>query len=405
MTAVGDQTVVYDPFSVEVHEDPYPTYRLLRDHAPVYHNPERGFYALSRFDDVQAAARDWETFSSAEGVDIDDAGRLLGLNSFLDMDPPRHDELRKIVRGHFSARDISKLEPLVRQHVEDLVDAIACRDEADLAADLAWPLPLRVICELLRFPREDHSQLEQWFHSLVYRGLQTELPETSKETAAIMRRYFEDKADERSTRTQDDLFGTIATSEAEGRLSRRELGDLCFLLFIAAYETTASLISNSLFLLAQHPDQRAILTKDHSAISGAVEELLRYEAPLQFLARTTTRDVDPHGQVIPEGARVLLLFGAANRDDRRFPNPDLLDLRRSPIRNLAFGEGIHHCLGAPLARLEERVVLETLLARLPDYAVSGRVVRHHLLTSWGLEALPVSVSGKAGVMPTAMGPR
>lgn len=391
MTVLHDQSVVYDPFSVEMHENPYPTYQILRDHAPVYHNVERDFHALSRFEDVQAAARDWKTFSSADGVDLDDAGRLLGLNSFLDMDPPPHDELRKIVRDHFAPRNIKALEPLVREHVTVLIDGFADRGHADLARDLAWPLPLRVICEMLGLPREDHPQLERWFRSLVYRELQAELPETSRETAAVMRSYFEAMADEHHKQPRNDMLGAIAAAEGEGRLSRQQLGDMCFLLFIAAYETTASLISNSLLVLAQHPDQRAALAGDHARIPDAIEELLRYESPLQFLARTATREVHLHGHVIPLGARVLLLFGAANRDDRRFPDPDQLDLGRPPTRNLAFGEGIHHCLGAPLARLEERVMLEELLTRFPSYTVVGPTRRHHLLTSWGLESLPASL--------------
>lgn len=391
MTVLHDQSVVYDPFSVEMHENPYPTYQILRDHAPVYHNVERDFYALSRFEDVQAAARDWKTFSSADGVDLDDAGRLLGLNSFLDMDPPPHDELRKIVRDHFAPRNIKALEPLVREHVTALIDQLAVRGHGDLARELAWPLPLRVICEMLGLPREDHPQLERWFRSLVYRDLQAELPHESLKTAATMRSYFEAMADERHKHPRSDMLATIAAAEAEGRLSRRQLGDTCFLLFIAAYETTASLISNSLLLLAQHPDQRAALAGDHARIPDAIEELLRYESPLQFLARATTRDVHLHGRGIPQGARVLLLFGAANRDERRFPNPDQLDLGRPPTRNLAFGEGIHHCLGAPLARLEERVMLEELLTRFPTYTVVGPTRRHHLLTSWGLESLPASL--------------
>jgi cytochrome P450 len=382
--------VVYDPFSVQANEDPYPIYKRLRDECPVHYNDERQLWSLSRYEDIQAAARDWGTFTSTEGADLDDTGALIGEGDFLDTDPPRHDELRRVVREHFTPKAINVLERRVRERSEALVEAFVESGKADFASDFAWPLPAGVVCELLGFPDEDHLQLLTWFTESLRRiPGQTEIPETAWAAATEVRGYFAAAARERRGHPRDDVMTTMAAAVDDGRISSDDLLGMCYLLFLAGIETTAALISNALHLLTLHPDQRTRLVGDLSIMRGAVEELLRFESPVQFIGRTATNDFPLHGATIPTGGRVVLIYASANRDERKFPDPDVLDLDRIPGRHLAFGEGIHHCIGAPLARLEGRIGLEALLTRIPDYEVADPVQRMYTHNAWGLEHLPV----------------
>lgn len=384
----------YDPFSDLGPEDPYPTYRRLREEAPLYHNADRDFWALTRYEDVQAASRDWKTFSSAEGVDPDYVGVRLGLNSFLDLDPPRHDLLRKVVKEHFSPKAVNELEHLVKRASADLLDALVPVGTADLAAEFAWVLPLVVTAGLLGLPAEDHGQLQATFESLwIDNRLWAEPAADSpaRVSATQLREYFAAKIlSRRLSPPGPDILSTVAEVHAAGVATLNDLAEVCILVYIAGYETTANLIANSLFHLAANPLERERLVGDADRLPAAVEELLRFDAPVQMLARTTTAAVALHGQELPAGSRVLLVYGAANRDQRRFPDPDRLDLARPVVRNLAFGEGIHHCLGAPLARLEARVALGDVLARLPNYEVNGTVAWNtHQVATRGIASLPV----------------
>ena len=341
--------VEYDPFLF--YEDPYPVYRRLRDEAPVYLNRERSIWVLSRFDDVQRAGRDWRTFSSAEGVDIDDS--RLGPGSFLDADPPSHDELRKILHADFAPASLGRLEPLIAAKVDALVGSLIERGQVDLVDELARRLPVSVVCDLLGAPAEDHAQLERWYADMLYREPgRSEVPEIAEHATREIRGYIVDAVTERLRSPRGDLFTTIAAAHGEGRLSMDEVDGMCRLLLLAGVHTTSSLIANALMLLEDRPDDRRALGADPARIPNAIEELLRYLAPVQSGARVTTDEVEIHGVSVPRGERVLLLWASANRDERRFPDPDVLDLGRRPLRNVAFGEGIHFCLGAPLARLE-----------------------------------------------------
>ena len=382
---------VYDPFDAGVHTDPYPRYAVLRERYPVYENAVRGFWALSRFDDVQRALRDWESFSSARGVDPENAGQALGLNSFLDLDPPRHDELRSIVAKAFSPKSVHTLQSTVQDRVDMLINAFIDEGRADLAQQLAWPLPFGIVSYLLGFPAADSADLERLFREMVDRDLDpNEIPQRSIDAAKTLRAYFETAASARRGCSSDDLLGLIVSQERTAKVTRKEIGDLCFLLFVAAYETTASFLSNAFLVLNRHPDQRAMLVADPTLIPRAIEELFRYQSPIQFLARTTTRRVELHETEIPSGAMVLLLYASANRDERRFANADQLDFGRDLVRHLTFGDGIHFCLGAPLARLESAIALGAVLRRLPNYEVVGSPKRTRFLTSWGLDELEVT---------------
>ena len=384
--------VEYDPFLF--YEDPYPIYRGLRDEAPVYLNPERRLWVLSRFDDVQRAGRDWRTFSSAEGVDIDDS--RLGPGSFLDADPPRHDELRKLLHADFSPAALRRLEPLIAAKVDALVSALLERGSVDLVDELARRLPVSVVCDLLGAPAEDHPQLEAWYAGMLHREPgRPEVTETAERATREMRDYIVAAVTERMVAPRDDLFSTIAVAHSEGRLTMEEVDGMCRLLLLAGVHTTSSLIANTLMLLEDRPGDRRALGADPARIPTAVEELLRFLAPVQSGARVTTAEVELHGTVIPRAERVLLLWASANRDERRYPDPDTLDLGRTPLRNVAFGEGIHFCLGAPLARLESRIAFEALFTRIPEYEIVGPVERHFTFLERGIARLPAVVQGSA----------
>ena len=390
----GDDRVEWDPLIQA--DDPYPVYRRLRDEAALYRNPDRDIWALSRFDDVQAAAKDWETFSSqagGTGNDADDTYQLFEpAGDIAAADPPLHTRLRGAVRLAFSPSQIRlRFEDAARVRANRLIDGFADAGAADLAQDFARPLPAHIVFSWLGFPDDDHPQLMEWFARMLDRVPgERALPATAIHARDEMRAYLERSAGDRRTRERDDLLGFMVAAEQAGELSRDEVIGGCMLLFIAGITTTTGLISNSLLHLARFPDQRELVRREPERLPAAIEELLRFDAPIQTLVRTTTRDVDWSGATIPEGAKVHLIWASANRDERRWPDPDRLDITRQPQRHVAFGEGIHHCLGAPLARLEGRIALEELIRRIPDYAVAGPVTRISTPTDRALERLPVA---------------
>jgi cytochrome P450 len=376
-------------------DDPYPVYRRLRDEAPVYHVANPDLWALTRFEDVQAASQDWETFSSSAGGtgnDIDDTYQLfLPAGDMAGVDPPLHTRLRGALRLAFSPSALrSRFEPIVRRKVNELIDTFADAGRADFARDLARPVPGTTMFAWFGFPESDHPQLLGWFQDMLERdsGVRA-LPARALAGRDSLREYIRAAADERRASRREDLLGFLVDAQAAGQISEDELLGGSMLLFVAGITTTSGLISNSLFHLAGFPDQRELIRRDPAILPAAIEELVRFDAPLQALARTTTRDVPIHDDVIPAGARVALVWASANRDERRWSEPDRLDITRPAQRHVSFGEGIHHCLGAPLARLEARIVFEELFRRIPDYAVSGPVVRIRTPTDRALESLPV----------------
>jgi cytochrome P450 len=382
---------MFDPFAYQVHLDPYPAYAALRASAPVYYNERWDVWALSRFEDVQAAARDWRTFSNAQGVNLDAVGELYGDGNFLDADPPWHDQLREVVRSWFTPKSIASLEPFVRARATAFVDALDDRGDIDLAAELCWTLPVETIGDVMGLPVEDLEAHRDWARAVLERdpGSRT-APVRALDAVEELRGYLGELLDERRRRPAADLLTTVATARVEGRpLARARAEAMLLLLFVAGTETTASFLGNAFLILARFPEQRAKLG-DAALIPAAIEELLRFEPPIQHLARTTTESVTLHGRVIPAGARVLLLYGSANRDERRYSDPDVLDVERPPRRHLSFGEGIHHCLGAPLARLEARIALEMLLPVLGEYEPIGEPTRLYTHESRPLASLPIT---------------
>jgi hypothetical protein len=376
-------------------DDPYPVYRRLRDEAPLHHDDQSDLWVLSRFDDVQAAAKDWETFSSTvggRGNDVDDTFQLfLPAGDLAGVDPPVHTRLRGALRMAFSPSALrTRFEPIVRRKSIQLIEAFAEGGRADFARDLARPLPATTMFSWFGFPEDDHPQLLGWFGDMLerYPG-EPALPDRALAGRDRMRAYMQAAAADRRRSPREDLMAFLVEAVDAGQISADELTGGAMLLFVAGITTTSGLISNSLLHLDRFPDQRDRIRDDPSVLPAAIEELLRYDAPIQALARTATKDIEAHGRVIPDGARVALVWASANRDERRWADPDRLDIDREPQRHVSFGDGIHHCLGAPLARMEARIVFEELFARIPAYAVNGPIVRVKTPTDRALESLPV----------------
>jgi cytochrome P450 len=391
-----EATGLYDPFTHSVWDDPYVIYRQLRAEYPVYRNESRDCWVLSRHADIQAASRDVGTFSNAEGVDLDLPPGYLGPGSFLDSDPPDHTRLRRILHEHFTPKGIERLDRLVRDRVRELIGNMLERGEADIADEVAFPLPMFTILTLMGFPEDDGPQLRAWLDATALRtpGSGDRPPECDEAHDALAA-YVDRLLAERTRDPRQDLVTVMSQAVGDGRMSRTETHGMALLLLTAGWETTASLISTAFYLLATHPDQRLALVKDRSTIAVGVEEILRFEAPVQYLHRTTTADVTLHETTIPRGERVVLLYASGNRDERVWDSPDRLDVRRAPRRHVAFGEGIHHCIGAPLARLEARIAIEELLSVAPFYELAGPIERLQAHVLRGIRRLPVSLGAPA----------
>jgi cytochrome P450 len=390
--------LVYSPFAYEIHEDPYPTYKRLRDEAPAYHNPELDFWALSRFADVHAAMQDWETYSSSAGVSLEQ-GSTARPPMIIMMDPPRQQKLRKLVSKAFTPRRIATLEPQIRALTRKHLDPLVPRGRFDFVQDFSAKLPMDVISTMMGVAESDQNMLRKWADLLLHREEgKSEIPQAGLEASAKLVRYFADDLGRRRTRPGDDLISALVEAEIEGeRLTDAEIIGFCFLLVIAGNETTTKMLGNAIVQLARHPDQRTWLLENPAAIPDAVEEVVRFDNSSQMLARLLMRDVTMHGKTMPAGKKVLLLIGAANRDERVFARPDEFDVRRPPQASLAFGYGIHVCLGASLARLEGRVALEEALPRIGAYDVdTAGLVRVHSANVRGYSHVPIAFTPAAG---------
>jgi hypothetical protein len=374
---------VYDPFSPAFQDEMYDTYRTLRDDFPAYYNHRRNFWALSRFDDVWQALHDPQAFSSEVDVGL----------GFLPMmiftDSPTHDRLRALVSRAFTPRRIADLEPLVENVAARLLASMVQRGGGDIIRDLAAPLPSTVIGELIGVPVDQQPEFREWAEDLVAAD-----PNAGAVPASALSIYecFATLFEQRRREPRDDLMSALLVAEIEGsRLTQDELLGFCFLLLVAGNDNTTNLIGNGAALLARHPDQRRLLAAEPHLLPGAIEEMLRYDSPAQALPRRATTDIDIHDQTIPAGAPVTLVWGAANHDDREFEHPERFDIHRRIDRHVAFGHGLHFCLGASLARLEARAAFRLLLDRAPDYELvddaSPRVT-----SGWarGFSQLPVS---------------
>ncbi len=387
--------VEYDPYDWRIHEDPYPTYARLREEAPVYYNEKLDFYALSRHADVLAGFRNPVDYSNAQGVSLErDVIEARAVMSFLGMDPPEHTRIRTLVSSGFTPRRVRALEPRIRELATHYLDALVERGECEFIEDFAGKLPMDVISEMLGVPEDARDQLRSWADTVLHREEgNSSVPPAGMEAAANMLGYFNRHVDQRRRRPgNDDLTDALIRTEIEGdRLEDRDIIAFLFLMIIAGNETTTKLLANALYWLAKNPDQRKKVDQNPGLIPGWAEETLRYDPSSQLIARTLTRDVEVEGKTMPAGARVALLIGSANRDERAFDSPEVYDVERSTTASLSFGQGTHFCLGASMARLEAQISLEEVQRRLRNWSVrEDELVRMHSSNVRGFSRFPIS---------------
>ena len=389
--------VEYNPYAYEIHEDPYPTYAALRERAPAYRNDALDFWALSRHADVLAAFKDTELFSNDHGVSLDPESwgpQATAGTSFLALDPPRHTRLRGLVSKGFTPRRVAALEQSIRELSIAYLDPLVGAGRFDFVDELAGKVPMDVISEMLGVPRADRPELRRRADLLVHREEgHTGVPPEGVAAFAWIRSYFRAMIAARRKQPGDDLLSVLLEIESDGeRLEENEILSFANLMIVAGNETTTKMLANAVYWLWRNPEQRALVREDPARIPDWVEETLRFDNSTQMLARRVTRDFELHGRTLRAGDRALLLVGSANRDERAFERASEYDLVRDTTQSLSFGRGVHFCLGAALARLEGRVVLEEWWKRFPDYEIEpAGAVRVHSINVRGFAALPVKV--------------
>jgi pimeloyl-[acyl-carrier protein] synthase len=394
----------FNPYLPEVHADPYPMYRRLREEDPV-HETFQGVWVLSRYADVQSVLRD-PRFSSdgrnsvlfeafRESIGQEAAQLQESSRNMLFRDPPDHTRLRALVNKAFTARVVEGMRHRAQTVVDGLLDKALARGSMDVVDDLAYPLPITVICEMLGVPEADHSRFREWSADVVLSldpMMSVDLLARANRATEALAEYFSGLVAERRARPGQDLLTALIAAENQGRsLTEDELLSMCILLLVAGHETTVNLISNGLLALLRNPGQLERLRAQPTLIRSAVEELLRYDSPVQLTGRIPLVDMEIGGKLIGKGQEVVAITGAANRDPAQFPDPDRLDLSRADNRHLAFGAGIHFCLGAPLARVEGQIAIGALIQRAPKIELAAEELEwRETVTLRGLQRLPVA---------------
>src|SRR5437588_2296540 len=397
VTVTRAQDLYYDPYDIGINADPYPVFKRLREEAPLYYNDQHDFFAVSRYDDVERGFRDRETFISGRGgiLELIKSGIEMPPGIVIFEDPPTHTIHRGLLSRMFTPRKVSGLEPQIRRYCAEALDPLIGSGRFDLVGDFAAQMPMRVIGMLLGIPEEDQESIRD----RVDAGLRTEAGQPMRGTQAFANaELYADYVEWRSTHPSDDIMTELLNAEFEDetgarrRLTRAELLTYISVVSGAGNEMTTRLIGWTGKVLAEHPDQRREIVNDRSLVDGAIEEILRFEAPSPVQARYVARDVEHHGQAVPEGSVLVLLNGSANRDDRRFPDGDTFDIHRKPTPHITFGYGGHFCLGAALARLEGRIALDELLNRFPTWDVDltdAKISPTSTVRGW--ETLPIVI--------------
>jgi cytochrome P450 len=392
--------ISYDPFDYEVDMDPHPVWKRMREEMPLYYNDKFDFYALSRYEDVMAASKDWETFSSAYGTTLDmmrnpemlDLGRTI-----LTMDPPEHDQLRSLVGRRFTPKAAKSMEDEVREIVSTWLDQLKGRASFDFIQDFGALVPMMVICSFMGLPKEDHDSVRK----LVDASLHREEGQDSFDMDTMMRsiRYYDGALAIREFESRDDFISELITANVKlddgttRPLTQSERINFLSLTAGGGNETVARLLGWAGALLAEHPEQRKLLVDNPDLIPQAVEEILRFESPSPVQGRTVMKDIELHGTTIKKGSIVLLLTNSANRDADAYEDPDTFNIMREPKQHASFGFGAHFCVGAALARLEGRAALEETLKRYPEWDVEWTdTERVHTSSVRGYLKLPVKVT-------------
>ncbi len=344
--------VIYDPLN------PHPWYQYMQEVAPVFYDHQRQMWNVFRYQDVQRVLLDPSTFSSQFGL-----GRGMD-TSMVHSDPPRHRQLRTLVTQQFTPRMVAQLEPRSTEITHVLLDKVIPAGRMDIVDDFAHPLPTIVIAELLGIPSEDRAQFRQWSDAFLETNLRSEQEQQMRGAMTV---YFQEVIEQRRRSPGADLISALLTANLNGeQLSEQDILGFCILLLIAGNETTTTLIGNAMLCFDAHPEALAAIRADLTLLPTTLEEVLRYRSPIKILARVATRETELGGMHITTGQRVMPWLAAANCDEREFPRANRFELRRMPNRHLAFGHGIHFCLGAPLARLEARIAFTVMLERLSE---------------------------------------
>ena len=388
--------VYYDPYDVEIDADPYPIYRRLRAEAPLYYNERYDFFAISLAEDVERVLADHGTFISGRGAFLDFIRANLEMppGMFIFEDPPSHTRHRKLLSRVFTPRRMAELEPQIRAYCARSLDRFVGSGRFDFVADFGAEVPMRTISMLLGIPESDQETVRDQATG----SMRTEPGQPMRIEEVGNPEMYAEYIDWRAEHPSDDLMTDMLRSEFEDesgkvrRLTREEILTYCTLIGSAGNETAARLIGWIGKVLADHPDQRRELAVDPSLIPSAVEEVLRFEPPGHNFARYVSKDVELHGTTVPEGSVMVFLIGAANRDERRFPNGENFDIHRTPVKYFTFGYGIHYCLGAALARLEGQIALDEILKRFPEWEIdidNARLTSASVVRGW--ETLPALI--------------
>ncbi len=408
--------VVWFPLDPSFIADPYPTYKELRERDPFHPSPLTGALVVSKYDDVDAVLRNFKVFSNRRGPVGTRNRRGIGERienelqpSMLSLDPPDHTRLRGLVSRAFTPRQVAKMEDHIRETAHGLLDEVEGANEFDLMANLAALLPTVVIAEMIGVPTEDRQQFKEWsdkFARVLEPNLTADELSVVFETGQLFDEYFRGIVAEHRTNPGDDLVSRLIEAEEEGdKLTEDEMIVTLRLLLVAGNETTTNLIGNGLKALLEHPDQMELLRERPELIDNAIEELLRYDSPVQVDGRTVLDEFQLDRHTLKPGRPISLLIGGANRDPEEFSDPEALDITREDAGNISFGRGIHHCLGAPLARLEGKIAFEALLERFDDIRFGTRTPEYKQnIVLRGLKHLDIRVeraSGKSFATPSA----